>query len=183
MKISFLLSILFLTGFLFLNCTDSENASEPIQAEREQEEPGSKTTIYLVRHGETDGPSSGNPDLSDTGRARAERLTKEIGRRVDAVYSTDFPRTRQTAAPTAEAYGLTVRSYDVGDLRGVVDRILQQHRNGHVLLVGHSNTTPDVLNILTGSSGYSEIDHDDYGNLYVVRVGRSGKATVREGRY
>ena len=174
--------LLFLTGFFFLACTSTDSSADGAGTNA-QEDARSTTTLYLVRHGETDGPSSGNPNLSETGRQRAERLTREIGKRVDAVYSTNYLRTQQTATPTAEAYGLEVRSYDPGNMKKTVDQILRDHPNGRVLIVGHSNTTPDMLNVLTKSRQYSDISHDDYANLYEVKIKRSGKTTVRERRY
>ena len=75
-----------------------------------------KTTILLIRHGESLGNvlglftgHSGYP-LSDLGHTQAERTAEYIHKnyRVDAVYSSDLPRAFQTAEHTAKAFGLPV---------------------------------------------------------------------------
>lgn len=123
-------------------------------------------TIYLVRHAETDGPSTDNPDLSATGQARAERLAGMIGK-ADAVYSTDLRRTQQTAAPTAARSSVSVQSYRPGGTNFITET------EGTILVVGHSNTIPGLVNALTGTSEHADIDESNYGNLYVVKGGRA----------
>src|SRR5690349_20766422 len=78
------------------------------------------TTIYLVRHAEKQ-TSSGNmmtsdPDLTMEGRVRADRLADSLtGKKISAVYSTDYQRTRNTAAPTARLKMRDVTIYSDGN--------------------------------------------------------------------
>ena len=72
------------------------------------------TTLILVRHGETDWNAQrrwqGHSDtrLNDAGREQARRLAEEFPR-VDAVYSSDLARARETAEIVAGTIGLEVR--------------------------------------------------------------------------
>ena len=85
------------------------------------------------------------------------------------MHSSDFRRTRDTAAPIAAALGLEPRIYDARDLTGLVERVRQE--GGRHLIVGHSNTTPDVVRLLGGDPG-GEIDETgEYDRLYVVTLG------------
>jgi probable phosphoglycerate mutase len=69
----------------------------------------------LVRHGETDwnaeGRLQGQTDrpLSDFGRRQARQLAEELaGDQVEAIYSSDLSRARETAKIVAERLGLPV---------------------------------------------------------------------------
>jgi 2,3-bisphosphoglycerate-dependent phosphoglycerate mutase len=71
------------------------------------------TWLLVVRHGETrwniDGRIQGHRDspLTVTGRAQAEALAARLAAEgVDALYSSDLGRARETAAPIAAATGL-----------------------------------------------------------------------------
>jgi broad specificity phosphatase PhoE len=56
----------------------------------------------IVRHGEKVTNGGTDPDLSSAGRARADalaRILKDSG--ITAIFTTEFKRTQETAAPTA----------------------------------------------------------------------------------
>ena len=74
-----------------------------------------KTTIYLVRHGESLGNQSRtmlghtNLDLSPLGYLQAERTAKELsGIAFDAIYSSDLIRAYNTAKPHAALRGMEI---------------------------------------------------------------------------
>ena len=74
------------------------------------------TTLLLVRHGETDWnrelriQGSSDTDLNETGRAQARELAQELAEeRLDAVYSSDLRRARETAELVTAGRGLDVR--------------------------------------------------------------------------
>lgn len=95
--------------------------------------PPGATTVLLVRHGESaaahpDRPfprkdGHGDPPLHPNGVHQAGRLATRLAHEhraespIDAIYVTTLQRTAQTAAPLAEAIGLTPRV--VADLREV----------------------------------------------------------------
>jgi probable phosphoglycerate mutase len=73
------------------------------------------TTLLLVRHGQTDWNAQGriqghrDTDLSELGRTQAGALVARLaGERIDAIWSSDLARARETARPIAQARGLAV---------------------------------------------------------------------------
>lgn len=141
------------------------------------------TTFILVRHAETTGIGS-NPDLSADGLLRATELARVLKNvPLNAAYSTNLTRTTKTAQPTAADQSLPLETYDGFTLNPVVDAVLANHRGGAALVVGHSNTTPSLLNLLTGTTDYSNIPETQYDNLYVVTVFEKGRAQVTHLKY
>ncbi len=137
------------------------------------------TVVYLVRHAETAPDGTADPALSEAGRERAARLARMVaGAGLTAVHATPYQRTRQTAAPVAAAAGLTVREYDPGDLRGFAARLLNE--GGRHLVVGHSNTTPALVQIL-GADPAGPISEDDYGRFYHLTLDDDGVRSVLSG--
>lgn len=142
------------------------------------------TTFFLVRHAEK-GSTGTDPDLTPDGQARAEellRILKNIP--LTAVYASNFKRTQQTAQPTATDQGLSVQTYDPLVYDPLTDDVLQNHRGDAVLVVGHSNTIPKLLNYLTGTNDFpSDIPDSQFDNLYIVSVYEKGNATVLHLKY
>ena len=129
------------------------------------------TTFYLIRHAEKDRSEGvGNdPQLTEEGLKRAQRWAEVLGLEpLDAVYSTDYQRTLQTAAPAAEANGLEVSLYDPNAFDA--QTWIAQHKGQRVLIVGHSNTTPMLANRLLAEERFANINDAVNGNLYVVTV-------------
>ena len=121
---------------------------------------------FLVRHAETEPDGTRNPPLSPEGRDRARRLAEVlVDADLEAVYTTDYVRTRDTAAPAAQQLAVGVTLYDPRDLSGLADLLLE--RGGRALVVGHSNTTPALVEALGGDPGepIAESEHD---RLYVL---------------
>jgi phosphohistidine phosphatase SixA len=135
-----------------------------------------QSSVFLVRHAERADTAGGaaptmaaDPSLSDTGRQRAEALAtmlKDAG--ITAIYATEFKRTQETAAPLAKALGLTVTTVPSKDTNGLVEKLKAATTN--VLVVGHSNTVPEVVKAL-GISTPVKIDDNEYDNLFVVTTG------------
>ena len=126
------------------------------------------TVVYLVRHAETDPDGTQDPPLSDAGRQRAERLVRMLaGTGLTAIHATPYRRTQGTAAAVAAATHLTVRDYDPSELRAFAAHLLEQ--GGRPLVVGHSNTTPALVELLGGDPA-GPIADNEYGRVYVVTV-------------
>lgn len=135
------------------------------------------TVVFLTRHAEAEYPyeaDSRNPPLSEKGQERATALSHALSDAgITMILSTDYLRTRSTAAPLAERLGLDVESYDGGDLESAAARL--RSVRGRVYVAGHSNTTPELVALLGGDPGPA-IDHVwEHDRLYVVSLGEGGR--------
>ena len=138
----------------------------------------SVTTVILVRHAEKAATSGDDPGLSDSGLARAELLARMLENSgVSAIFTTQFARTRQTAVPVAKKFGLNIQTINADATKVLVDAILSKYFGRTVLVVGHSNTLPEIVEALGGGKA-TEIDDSDYDNLYVATVVRKGSARL-----
>ena len=147
-----------------------------------------QTTIILVRHAEkADGPA-GDPPLTQLGEARAQRLAESLVHAgVSAIFSTDTKRTQDTASPLSKKLGIavTLTPIKAGVARYATDlaaRIRTEHKGKTVVVVGHSNTTPDLIKAL-GAAAVPAITDPEYDNLYVVTLLEDGKALLIRARY
>ncbi len=124
-------------------------------------------TIFIVRHAEKNPGPGKDPDLSDAGRARAEllaRVLRDAG--LTAIYVTEFKRTQQTAAPLAKALGIEAEKMAARDATSLAAK-LRGLAQGRALVVGHSNTIPDLIKAL-GLVDSIEMAESDYDNLFVI---------------
>ncbi|MFT5818782.1 MAG: 2,3-bisphosphoglycerate-dependent phosphoglycerate mutase [Crocinitomix sp.] len=141
------------------------------------------TSFIFVKHAEKELVGS-DPELTAEGVERADKLAYILSENeLDRVYSTDFNRTMQTATPTATDQGLTVTTYGGFEHDLVIDDVLENLTGGKVLIVGHSNTVPNFLNALTGSSSYMDISEEVFDNLFVVSVKLVGDSKVVHLKY
>lgn len=125
-------------------------------------------TVYLVRHAEKDLSSNtgGNPPLTECGEQRAEMLNRFFSHvHLDAVYSTNYTRTENTALPTARSKELEIQEYSAQDLEAFSNLLIERQQNA--LVVGHSNTTGILAGLLAGEKG-EDIDLDTYNRIYQV---------------
>jgi broad specificity phosphatase PhoE len=141
--------------------------------------------VLVVRHAERarEGPEADIP-LSKTGAEHAAHLAemlKAVG--VTAVYATDTTRARQTGEPLAQMMKLAIKTYDARDEKGnmtaapLAARLKADEKDGVVLVVGHSNTVPDIL-VAYGAKEAVRIGPDDYGDLFVLVPQSSGPPTL-----
>ena len=147
----------------------------------------STTTIVVVRHAEKALGTIDDPPLAPEGEQRSERLAFIFGERtgaghLDAIYVTDTRRTQQTAAPLAAWLHLVPVVLPGADISGAAGRMLREHRGGTVLMVGHSNTMPQLILELSGKL-IEPIPDEDYGEIYVLSVPRFGKTSLVRMKY
>ena len=143
-------------------------------------------TIIIVRHAEKVDDSH-NPQLSPKGKMRAQALARhlqDVG--VSAVYSTGYIRTIDTVSPLANSLGLNVSLEPIHDINAfsdnaitryheaLVTQLQRMHQDDVVLIVGHSNSLPGLLQTL-GHPESIAIASEEYDNLFVVipRLGES----------
>lgn len=159
--------ILIFLSALFLNCGESKSTKD-----------ADTTIFYLIRHAEKDRSDKTNrdPNLKLEGMKRAEGWAKHFEDiALDAVYSTEYNRTKQTATPTAKSKRLNIEFYNPGKIDG--DAFLANNKGKSVLVVGHSNTTPMFANALLGEKKYENMSDNDNASLFVVTVDKEGNKT------
>jgi len=130
------------------------------------------TTVILVRHAEKGATPASDPPLTSQGLQRAESLARMFANTpISAIYTTPYARTRQTAAPLAAAKRLTPIEVEAGRSypQDIVRRVNEQ-RGGTFVVVGHSDTTRDVLRAF-GFVEAKDIPDSEYDNLYIVTYG------------
>ncbi|MFD2365309.1 SixA phosphatase family protein [Pseudoduganella sp. GCM10020061] len=133
------------------------------------------SVIYLVRHGEKAADSK-DPDLTEQGKARAQNIATILQKTgITSIYSSTTNRTKQTAQPLAARSGLEVQTYDPSAPKALVEKVKSQ--NGAVLVVGHSNTLPELVRLFGGTPG-ADISDNEYDRLYQLIVGPNGAITT-----
>ncbi len=137
--------------------------------------------VFLVRHAEKV-DSSRDPELSVAGRELVATLANALrSAEIEYVHSSDYIRTRDTATPTATNHGLEVELYDPRDLPTLVEKL--RAAGGRHLVVGHSNTTPEMVELLGGEAGPEINEAGEYDRLYIVTIGSDGIANSVMMRY
>ncbi|MEH6536233.1 MAG: histidine phosphatase family protein [Psychroserpens sp.] len=129
------------------------------------------TTYYLIRHAEKDrsDKTNRNPDLTEAGKTRANHWSEVFQYvKFDAVYSTKYNRTTQTATPTAKKNNLELSFYDPRALYS--EDFAKATKGKIVLVVGHSNTTPAFVNMILKEKKHEDIEDNNNGNLYIVTI-------------
>lgn len=142
----------------------------------------STTTVIVTRHAEKALLPAEDPALSPMGEARAQRLAHFFGSapegmRPQAAIVSEFRRTQDTVRPLANQLGIPVIVVPAGDTERAVERALSEYRGGRVLIVGHSNTVPEIVRELGGDE-VPAMDEGEYGVIYVVARPRFSRASV-----
>ncbi|GGG43168.1 phosphoglycerate mutase family protein [Bizionia arctica] len=159
-----LLILVFVFFSIFNGCVQKYNSEE-------------LTTYYLIRHAEKDrtDATNKNPHLKETGKIRAEKWSSILQNvAFDAIYSTDYNRTIETAQPTATKNELEITIYNENEMD--ITPFLDKTKGKTVLIVGHSNTIPQFVNSILDSKKYEDINDGNNGNLYIITM-MDGKKT------
>lgn len=129
--------------------------------------------IFLVRHAEradagmaAASMTGADPDLSPAGKARAESLAvmlEDAG--IRTIFATEYKRTQQTAAPLGRRLGVEPMVVTSKDTAGLVQTL--KATTGNVLVVGHSNSVPEILRLL-GIHERVTIEETAFDDLFIV---------------
>jgi broad specificity phosphatase PhoE len=144
------------------------------------------TVVIVVRHAER-APGAGDPPLSDAGNQRAIALA-EIGKLsgVSAIITTQLQRTRQTAAPLADALKITPvvvpTQADIGKHAAEVAAAVRQQAGKTILVVGHSNTVPAIVAALGGPK-LPDLCEPEYDNLITLILDPGGSVRIVRARF
>jgi broad specificity phosphatase PhoE len=125
--------------------------------------------IHVVRHLEKAAEPAADPPLTPAGAARARALAELLADRgIEAIFVSDTRRARETALPLSERIGIGLTVYDPArpaELAGLVEAT-----GGNLLVVGHSNTVPDLVERFGGTRP-APIADDEYGTIWVIEGG------------
>jgi len=147
------------------------------------------TTIVVLRHAEKQPGTIDDAPLTPQGEQRATRLAQMFGDadafgRVKRIYITDTRRSQQTAAELAQRLNLKPVVVDAQtSTSDLASRLLQENRGGLALVVGHSNTVPQLVAKLAHSDKVPAIGEEEFDTLYVVTVPTIGRASVLRLKY
>jgi broad specificity phosphatase PhoE len=133
------------------------------------------TMIYLTRHAEK-ASENGDPALTAEGAVRAQNIAAVLKKvKIAQIFSTNYLRTKQTAQPLSTALSLPVQSYDPRQQAAFAKQVLAL--KGNTLIVGHSNTIPDMVRQLGGDPG-SDIPDSEFNRLYQLTIEKDGSVTT-----
>lgn len=131
-------------------------------------------TYYIVRHAEKVTPTQGSnmmtndPPLSDAGKARAQALKELLkDKKIGYIYSTNTIRTRTTAEPLSQVSGVAIQIYGPKPDSLFIQQLKALNKN--VLVIGHSNTVDDIVNMLCNKQKLpGDLPDSAYDNLFIV---------------
>jgi broad specificity phosphatase PhoE len=147
------------------------------------------TTIVLIRHAEKQLGSISDAPLSPDGEIRAARLAMMFGDastfgRIGNIYVTDTRRTQQTAAGVAQRLALTPKVIpNKTAIAELAAQVLKENRGGRALVVGHSNTVPEIVAALADIEDVPPMGDEEFDTFYVISVPSIGHASVLRLKY
>jgi phosphohistidine phosphatase SixA len=145
-----------------------------------------ETVIYIVRHAEKDTSDTKNndPDLNAEGKERARALNEFLKKeKIAAVFSTNYKRTMQTAAPVAQRNGVPVKTYDPKDPQGTAKLIRLEYSNRKTLITGHSNTVLELVKAFGLTPPVEELKDDDYDLIFKITFHKNGESSLKTQRF
>lgn len=156
--------ILLLSSLLFFNIA-VENTFAQLKHQ--------KLTIILLRHAEKDmeeNEITSDPKLSAEGEVRAQSLVKIVEKyKPDAIFSSQFKRTRSTIIPFARKKRMMIQIYDHKNLKEIA-AIATAGNFKRIIIIGHNSTTPALTNMLIGEDKYKPLDESEYDKIFIVRI-------------
>lgn len=159
---------------LFTSCgQQKEGEKENIETEAKTKTAAenNNATYYLIRHAEkvrTD-PKDQDPSLDIKGLMHAEGWAAYFEPiKIDAIYTTKYVRTKQTISLTAQQKAISPKNYVPNNLYS--DAFLKETKGKSVLIVGHSNTIPQLVNKLIGEEKFKDMDDNDNSTLFKVTI-------------
>jgi len=123
--------------------------------------------IYIVRHAERLDQSA-DSELSTDGVGRSytlRDLLREAG--ITHIFTSEMRRTIETAKPLADALRVTPQTLPGNDVEALASRLGSLGAGARALVVGHSNTLPQILRALKVDAPVTIADAD-YDNLFIV---------------
>lgn len=143
------------------------------------------TTVYLLRHAEKAGTDMDeNPPLTTLGEERAKQLVKDLEPdTIQALYSTDYDRTKLTLQPLADKFNLPIRIYEAHQYQQLAKTILENHQGETLVIVGHRDNLLPIIEALGASAPLDSIGSDEYDYIFKVTITEDGRAHSTLGKF
>lgn len=130
---------------------------------------GNLTTILLIRHADIDIPDGvvdeNSISLNSSGEKRAQDLVNIVEKApISAVYTSNIHRSIQTAKPLIKR--LSIKHEAIDSPKEVVDHILSNYRGKNVLVIHHTNTVPEIIQILSNKI----VEISGFDDFYIVNI-------------
>ncbi|SHE61178.1 SixA phosphatase family protein [Chryseobacterium sp. OV279] len=150
-----------------------QNTENPLGIPLPSEISSTETVCILLRHAEKENVGT-DPDLTSAGKLRAEELKRLLGNvHIDNIYTTAYNRTRQTAIPLAESKGIVIKEYapaaTFAATQLFINNILAQNQGKVVVIVGHSNTVPEMVKVLSNNTLNVTISETQFDNVFITK--------------
>lgn len=134
-------------------------------------------TVFVVRHAEK-GPGTPDPSLTEAGNARALALTQSLrDQKITAIFSSEFKRTQETAAPLGQALGISTTVIGAAKTDELIAALTALPPGSKALVVSHSNLVGVIVEKLSGQK-VGELTDADYDRLYIVTLPPNAPASV-----
>lgn len=153
------------------------------------------TTIIIVRHAEKVSEEFDSP-LAPAGKDRAKKLAEALKNcDLNAIYSTQFQRNKDTAAiiATEKKINITIQEVNIKEPGNhsqiLASEILKNHSGKNVLVIGHSNTIGSLINEFFKNTEAEEntnkqnINKIEYSDMFIVTISPNGKASLIKTQY
>jgi len=139
--------------------------------------------VILVRHAERAGGNDPSVGINEAGRCRATVLAGMLSdAKVRSIYTSEIARTQQTAEPLAQKLSIKPEVVPAKDIDALVAKLRARTEGGTVLVVGHSNTIPAIVERLSGETEPA-IGEGEYDRMFVVTLVGPNQASVLMVRY
>lgn len=150
-----------------------QSTENPLGIPLPSEISSTETVCILLRHAEKEN-SGTDPDLTTAGKLRADELKRLLGNvHIDHIYTTPYNRTRQTAMPLAVSKGIVVKEYTpaatLAATQLFISNILAQNQGKVVVIVGHSNTVPEMVKVLSNNALNVTISETQFDNIFITK--------------
>ncbi len=130
--------------------------------------PAHAATIIVVRHADRTGGMSANALLSPRGEQRARDLARVLrDAHIRAIFTTEVQRTQQTAEPTAREFHLRPTVIPAVNMDLLISRLRALPSDETVLVVGHGNTVPAIVERLGGGT-VPPLAETEYDRMIIV---------------
>ena len=135
-----------------------------------QKNPQEATTVIVMRHAEKENGKDPDPELSPEGKKRAAQLASLFHDvPVTRLLATPYKRTRNTLAPLASDKGIMIEAYEPSKISELASS-LKQLSGQTIVIAGHSNTAPDLVNQLLNEKKYPALSEEEFGKIWIVTL-------------